>query len=73
MTILETGIATPTGPEFNPFDPQFLADGGISMIPQLKLARVVGGALIGAWCSELSIQRCCGRKTRATITGPCLA
>jgi cytochrome P450 len=26
MTILETGIATPTGPEFNPFDPQFLAD-----------------------------------------------
>jgi hypothetical protein len=48
MTILETGIGTPTGPEFNPFDPQFLADGGISMIPQLKLARVVGGALIGA-------------------------
>jgi hypothetical protein len=26
MTILETGIATPTGLEFNPFDPQFLAD-----------------------------------------------
>ena len=26
MTILETGIATPSGPEFNPFDPQFLAD-----------------------------------------------